>query len=206
MPLPTQVKLLRVLESGEITRVGENTPIQVNVRILSATNRKLETFIENGSFREDLYHRLKVITIHMPALSERRDDIIPLVDHFRKLFAKKHHKTIKGLAGEVIRQLVAYDWPGNVRELRNFVETMVVMDMDGTLGVDDLPDELDGSSSSPPPATSLPSDLIGRPLSEVERWAIEETLQLTGGNREESARILGIGARTLYRKLKEYGE
>ena len=132
--------------------------------------------------------------------------IIPLVDHFRKLFTKKHHKTIKGLSGEVIRQLVAYDWPGNVRELRNFVETMVVMDIDGTLGVDDLPDELDGSSSSPPSATSLPSDLIGRPLSEVERWAIEETLQLTGGNREETARILGIGARTLYRKLKEYGE
>ncbi len=185
MPMPTQVKLLRVLESGEITRVGENTPIQVNVRILSATNRDLETSIANGAFREDLYHRLKVITIHMPPLSERRDDIIPLVDHFRKLFAKKHHKTIRGLSGEVSRLLVAYDWPGNVRELRNFVETMVVIDMDGLLDVDDLPDELGGAAESSSPAVAAgPSALIGRPLSEIERWAIEETLQLAGGNRE----------------------
>ena len=116
---------------------------------------------------------------------------------------KSYHKSrpgsrrVTGLSGEVIRQLVAYDWPGNVCELRNFVETMVVIDMDGTLDVDDLPDELGRSSISPPPATSQPSDLVGRPLSEVERWAIEQTLQLTGGNREETARMLGIGSRRI---------
>ena len=205
MPLPIQVKLLRVLESGEITRLGENEPMTVNVRILSATNRDLEKAVEEGDFREDLYHRLKVITIHLPPLAARRDDIIPLVDHFRKQFAKKHNKTVKGISGEVSRQLVAHEWRGNVRELRNFVESMVVIDMDETLGVDDLPEELGGSGDQvAAPAASGPSDLIGSPLSEIERWAIENTLQLSGGNREEAARILGIGARTLYRKLREY--
>ncbi len=206
MPAHMQVKLLRVLESGEITRVGENKPIEVNVRVLSATNSDLETAIEAGTFREDLYHRLKVITIHMPSLAERRDDIIPLVDHFRKVFAKKHHKTIQGLSGDVSRLLVASEWKGNVRELRNFVESMVVIDMDGTLDTDDLPDELSGAETGATQTIAGTNDLIGRPLNEIERWAIEQTLQLAGGNREETARILGIGARTLYRKLKEYGE
>ena len=177
------------------------------MRILSATNRDLEKAVEEGDFREDLYHRLKVITIHLPPLSGRRDDIIPLVDHFRKQFAKKHNKTVKGISGDVSRMLVAHDWRGNVRELRNFVESMVVIDMDETLDTDDLPEELGGtgdSTEAAPPAG--PSELVGKPLSDIERWAIENTLQLTGGNREETARILGIGARTLYRKLKEYGE
>lgn len=207
MPMPIQVKLLRVLESGEITRVGENEPVDVNVRILSATNRDLKSAVEAGDFREDLYHRLKVITIHLPPLSARRDDIIPLVDHFRKQFCKKHNKQVKGMSGEVSRMLVAHEWKGNVRELRNFVESMVVIDMDETLDIDDLPEDLEGDGdASSGGADSGPSDLIGRPLAEIERWAIENTLSLTGGNREETARLLGIGARTLYRKLKEYGE
>jgi len=208
MPMPIQVKLLRVLESGEIIRVGENEPQKVNVRILSATNRDLESAVEDGSFREDLYHRLKVITIHLPPLAARRDDIIPLVDHFRKQFAKKHNKTVKGISGDVSRQLVNHEWRGNVRELRNFVESMVVIDLDGTLDKDDLPEELsdqDNASVSTSPSDSMNS-LIGKPMEEIERWAIENTLQLTGGNRDETARILGIGTRTLYRKLKEYGE
>lgn len=207
MPMPIQVKLLRVLETGEITRVGENKPFQVNVRIISATNRDLEVAVEAGTFREDLYHRLKVITIHLPTLASRRDDIIPLVDHFRKQFAKKHHKTVKGISGEISRLLVAHEWKGNVRELRNFVESMVVIDLDGTLDVDDLPEDLESdTATSTSSASGAPSELIGQPLADIERWAIENTLQLTGGNREETARILGIGARTLYRKLKEYGE
>ena len=207
MPMPTQVKLLRVLEGGEITRVGENEPIQLNIRVLSATNCDLEEAVRQKTFREDLYHRLKVITIHLPPLAARRDDVIPLVDHFRKLFAKKHHKSIKGLSGEASRLLVAHDWTGNVRQLRNTVESMVLVDMDGTLDVDDLPEEITGTADSAPvEAPAGPAELIGRPLSDIERWAIEQTLQLTGGNREETARILGIGARTLYRKLKEYGE
>ena len=209
MPMPTQIKLLRVLESGEIVRVGENKPVNVNVRVLSATNRDLEDAIEGGSFRQDLYHRLKVVTIDLPPLRERRDDIVPLADHFRKQFVKRHKKTVRGVSGGASRRLFAFDWPGNVRQLRNVIESMVVIDGDEILDEDDLPTELLESSENQSNAI-LASDagmtgLIGQPLSEIERWAVEQTLQLTGGNREETARILGIGARTLYRKIKEYG-
>ncbi len=207
MPMPTQIKLLRVLENGEIVKVGQNEPTSVNVRVLSATNRDLEEAIESGDFRRDLYHRLKVVSIGLPALSERRDDIVVLVDHFRRHFAKRHKKTIKSISPAASRILIDYDWPGNVRQLRNIVESMVVVDADETLDVDDLPPELvdevpEGLEA--PPTTSGPSRLIGRPLADIERWAIEETLKLTGGNREETARILGIGARTLYRRLEQY--
>ena len=206
MPMPTQIKLLRVLESGEIVRVGENKPVNVNVRVLSATNRDLEVAIEEGSFRHDLYHRLKVITVDLPRLADRRDDIIPLCDHFRKQFTKRHKKIVRGISGAASRKLFAFDWPGNVRQLRNVVESMIVIDTDEILDVDDLPMELE-ESRSPVETTpeSGPAGLIGQPLSEIERWAVEQTLKLTGGNREESAKILEIGARTLYRKIKEYG-
>ncbi len=205
-PMATQIKLLRVLENGEITRIGENKPIQVNVRILSATNRDLEQLIESGAFRSDLFHRLKVVTVDLPRLADRRDDIIPLIDHFRRIFARKHAKPVKGISGAASRRLVEFDWPGNVRQVRNFVESMVVVDGDGVLDVDDLPPELADVVDEEPTASMSagPSHLIGQPLSEIERWAIEQTLRLAGGNREETAQILGIGARTLYRKLKEY--
>ena len=206
MPTPTQVKLLRVLESGEITRVGENKPFNVNVRVLSATNRNLAQAVQDGTFREDLYHRLKVITIHLPRLADRRDDIVPLLDQFRKEFAKQHSKAIKSIAPEVTKRLFSYDWPGNVRELRNFVETMVVLDTDGILDIDDLPPDL--TDVELPPVGSQadgPWELVGKPMEHIERWAIQETLRFTNGNREEAARTLQIGARTLYRKIKEYG-
>ena len=146
MPMPTQIKLLRVLESGEIVRVGENKPLNVNVRVLSATNRDLEQAIQEGTFRRDLYHRLKVVTIDLPRLADRRDDIIPLSDHFRKQFARRHHKIVRGISGAASRRLFACDWPGNVRQLRNAIESMVVIDTDETLDVDDLPLELDPTS------------------------------------------------------------
>jgi len=204
MPMPTQIKLLRVLESGEIVRVGENKPTHVNVRVLSATNRELDEALAATTFRSDLYHRLKVVTIDLPPLAKRRDDVIPLVDYFRKQFNKRHHKAVKGMTGEVSRRLFAHEWPGNVRELRNTIESMVVIDSDGVLDVDDLPLDL-VEPSADALAAAGPVELIGRPLSEIERWAVEQTLQLSGGNREEAARMLGIGARTLYRKIKEYG-
>jgi two-component system response regulator HydG len=205
MPMGTQIKLLRVLESGEIVRVGENKPVTVNVRVISATNRQLEQAIEDGTFRRDLYHRLKVVTVHLPRLAERRDDIIPLVDYYRKQYTKKHRKNVRGISGGVSRKLFDYDWPGNVRQLRNFVESMVVVDMDGVLDVDDLPPELaEPAGSATETSACGPSELVGKSLAEIERWAVEHTLRLTGGNREDAARILGIGARTLYRKLKEY--
>ncbi|ADB18673.1 two component, sigma54 specific, transcriptional regulator, Fis family [Pirellula staleyi DSM 6068] len=205
MPLATQIKLLRVLEEHQITRVGDNKPIRVNVRMVSATNRALEDAIKAGTFRADLYYRLKVVTVELPALRQRREDIVPLADHFRRQFIRRHHKPNKGISPVVSRRLFSYDWPGNVRQLRNAIETMVVLDTDGILDIDDLPPELvDAEELRTPAIASGPSELIGQPLDNIERWAIEETLKLTSGNREEAARILGIGARTLYRKLDKY--
>ena len=204
MPLATQIKLLRVLEDHSITRVGDNLPIKVNVRLISATNRSLEEAIAEGSFREDLYYRLKVVTIALPSLKERRDDIVPLVDHFRRSLADHHGKSVKIVTPAVTQKLFQYDWPGNVRQLRNAVESMVVLDIDGTLDLDDLPPDLAQLESIATASTAGPVELIGQPLSAIEKWAYQQTLQLAGGNREEVARILGIGARTVYRKLKEY--
>ncbi|QEF99330.1 DNA-binding transcriptional response regulator [Stieleria maiorica] len=213
MPMSTQIKLLRVLEESKITRVGDNKAIKVNVRLISATNRPLETMIDAGTFRSDLYFRLKVVTVELPALRERREDVIPLMDHFRKMFLRRHDKPAAHFTPAVTKRFFAYDWPGNVRELRNFVEMMVVLDTDGKLDVDDLPPELvddqatdHGAEEMELPAISADaeSSLVGQPLSVIERWAIEKTLQLTNDNREEAAKILGIGARTLYRRLDQY--
>ncbi len=222
MPMSTQIKLLRVLEEHKITRVGDNKSIKVNVRLLSATNRPLEKLVEEGSFRNDLFYRLKVVTIHLPPLRERRDDIVPLMDHFRKLFLRRHGKSQANFTPAVAKRFHNYSWPGNIRQLRNFVETMVVLDTDRVLDLDDLPPELmeegdpqltarsEGSAASAAaPVAHIEggagdSHLIGQSMETIERWAIEETLKLTAGNREEAAKILAIGARTLYRKLDKY--
>jgi two-component system response regulator HydG len=206
MPLATQIKLLRVLESGEITRVGSNDPTRVNVRFLSATNRDLEESIAAGTFRDDLYHRLKVVTIVLPRLVDRAQDIPLLIEHFIRLFTRRHHKTVKSISTAARLKLMAFDWPGNVRQLRNVIESMVVVDYDGVLDLDDLPTELSGPVAAPAaaPAGSLAS-LVGKPLTEIEKLVIGETLKFTGGNREHAAEMLGIGERTLYRKIKEYG-
>ncbi|HEY3393646.1 MAG TPA: sigma-54 dependent transcriptional regulator, partial [Lacipirellulaceae bacterium] len=207
MPIPTQIKLLRVLESGEITRVGSNEPVKVNVRILSATNRDLERGIADGTFREDLYHRLKVVTITLPRLAERREDIPLLIDFFVKEHSKRHQKSVRGISTAARRRLLGYDWPGNVRQLRNVIESMVVVDIDEVLDVDDLPSELAPTNGEVTAATGPNSlhDLVGKPISQIEAMFIAETLKVTGGNREEAAGMLGIGERTLYRKIKEYG-
>ena len=205
MPLPTQIKLLRVLENNEITRVGSNESIAVDVRILSATNRDLEDAIAAGTFREDLYHRLKVITIQLPKLADRSVDIPLLIEHFQKMHSKRHHKEIKSMTTAARRRLMAFDWPGNVRQLKNVLESMVVVDMDGVLDLDDLPDDL--SSGDQPLAEAGGrglGELVGKSLSEIEGMFIAETLEFTQGNREEAASMLGIGQRTLYRKIKEY--
>ncbi len=210
MPMSTQIKLLRVLEENQITRVGDNKPINVNVRLISATNRPLERMVEEGLFRNDLFFRIKVVTVELPPLRERRDDVIPLMDHFRRMFLRRHDKPNAHFTPKVTKKFFSYDWPGNIRQLRNFVETMVVLDTDSSLDLDDLPPELEDQTESAvepegPIATGGgASELIGQPLSKVERWVIEETLRLTGDNREEAAKILGIGARTLYRRLDQY--
>ena len=212
MPMPTQVKLLRVLENGEITRVGSNETIKVNVRIISATNQNLEEAGANHTLREDLYHRLKVVTLRIPPLRERVGDIPILLDYFIRMFAKKYGKTVKGVTQSARLKLFAYDWPGNVRQLKNAAESMVAVDIDELIDDDDLPEEIPGAGPSPLPESAAvigplanpAASLVGRTIGEVERMLIEETLKSNGGNREEAAKILGIGARTLYRKLKEY--
>jgi len=205
MPRSTQTKLLRVLEENRISRVGDNKPVDVNVRVLSATNRSLEEAIASGDFREDLYYRLKVVTVALPPLADRREDVVPLMEHFRRQFAKHHRKNVERFSSDVRRRFYEFPWPGNVRQLRNAVETMVVLDADGILGVDDLPPELAGPEPPCAVASSGLDHLVGQPMDAYERHAIEVTLKLTNGNREEAARMLGIGARTLYRKLEKYG-
>jgi two-component system response regulator HydG len=152
-----------------------------------------------------------VVTIAIPTLTERAADIPLLIEHFVRQFAKRHGKTIKGMSLPARVKLGSYGWPGNVRQLRNVIESMVVVDCDETLDVDDLPLELDPATAPAPSPSPAGVDLhaglsalVGRPLEEVERIFITETLRLTGGNREQAAELLGIGERTLYRKIKEY--
>jgi two-component system, NtrC family, response regulator HydG len=206
MPLTLQAKLLRVLENQEITRIGSNEPIKVNVRLLSATHRDLEAAVAAKTFRQDLYFRLKVVTLKLPPLRGRREDIPLLVAHFVREFNQKHGKRVADRPAEPLRQALARSpWPGNVRQLRNLVESMVVQDQDGVLGVDDLEEtdraDLLGAAVGP---ASGPLQLVGRPLSEIERYYIEKTLEMTSGNREEAAKKLGIGERTLYRIMQEW--
>ena len=207
MPMPTQIKLLRVLEERKITRVGDNKPIDVNVRVLAATNKNLEKEVEEGRFRSDLYFRLKIVSVHLDNLDQRRDDIIPLADYFRKQGNKAHGKKTKSFTPELTRWMFNFLWKGNVRQLKNVVESLIVMDTDGILGLDDLSPDLSGDepvASQTENASVDNSFLVGKSLREIERWAIENTLQIAGGNREETASILGVSERNLYRKLKEY--
>jgi two-component system response regulator HydG len=205
MPIPIQIKLLRVLETSEIVRVGTNDPIKVNVRLISATNRELSDSIAAGKFRQDLYHRLKVVSIKLPPLRERREDIPLLIEHFLKSLSASHSKPVLSIAPAVRKVLMAYSWPGNVRELKNTIESMVVIDSDGRLDLDDLTEDLQSTTGFGTSNGAAGVDsLVGRSIEEITKHYIGETLKLTNGNREEAAKLLGIGERTLYRKLKEY--
>jgi len=206
MALSLQAKLLRVLENQEVFRIGSNEPIKVNVRLLSASNRDLEAAVAGSAFRQDLYFRLKVVTVKLPALRERRDDIPLLTAHFIKEMNQRHSKNVATLPAEPVRKaMAAHDWPGNVRELRNLIESMVVQDQDSVLNLDDLQEgDTLKRLAAPEAAASGPGSLVGRPLTEVERYYIEKSLELTGGNREEASRLLGIGERTLYRIIQDW--
>ena len=206
IPLSTQVKLLRALESGEIVRVGTNEPVKVNVRLISATNRDLAEAISAGQFRQDLFHRLKVVSVKLPPLRSRKEDIPLLIDYFLKEFAATHEKPVPSVTPAVRKALAAYSWPGNVRELRNVIESMVVIDCDGVLDVDDLTDDIQAAAvESVDGGLSGGTHLVGNSLEAIEKFSVVETLKQTEGNRQEAASILGIGERTLYRKIQEYG-
>jgi two-component system response regulator HydG len=223
MPLETQVKLLRVIETKEVTRIGSNESRKIDVRLISATNKNLEEQVKSGKFREDLYYRLKVIEIHLPALRERVSDIPMLAQSFLKEFAQQHSKEATGFDGRAMTALMQHDWPGNVRELRNVVEEMVVLGQGKLLTANELPPNLQKlapsfaeDSAGKPSAVSMPalsaaaggngvSSLVGMTMEQIEREIIKETLARNEGNRERTAKMLAIGERTLYRKIKEYG-
>lgn len=202
MPLAIQAKLLRVIEDGRVIKIGSNEPVAVDVRIVSATNKDLEELVKAGKFREDLYFRLNVVSIKVPPLRERREDISLLIDCFLKEFSSIHGKGPFSITPEVKKRLLYYPWPGNVRELRNCIESMVVMSKDGTIKVEDIPEHISFGRMEKDRTSSA---LVGVSIEEMEKELIKNTLAAVGGNREASAKILGIGERTLYRKLDKYG-
>jgi DNA-binding NtrC family response regulator len=200
-----QAQLLRVLQEGEIRRVGGSEPVPVDVRIVAATNRDLDTEVKEGRFREDLYFRINVVTVRLPPLRERPGDIGLLVEHFLAKYASRERRSEAGIAPAAATALARYGWPGNVRELENTIERALALSKDGFILPSDLPKELASLTES---QATPPAGLIDdRPtLAELERRYIELVLRETGGNKKRAAEILGIDRRTLYRTLEREGK
>ncbi len=194
-----QIKILRVLQEKKFERVGGEETIEVNVRIVSATNKDLKEEIRKGNFREDLYYRLNVVNITIPPLRERKDDLQLLVAAFLKEIAKENNKQVEGIDPKARMALYNYSWPGNVRELRNCIESSVVLSKGQTITMDDLPSYLKSDSEN------YIKISLGVPLDEAEKEIIQNTLSYYKGNKSKTAEILGIGRKTLHRKLAEYG-
>ncbi|HMH54456.1 MAG TPA: sigma-54 dependent transcriptional regulator [Candidatus Acidoferrum sp.] len=203
LSLVTQPKILRALQEGELERVGGTRTIKVDVRIVTATNQDLAQMVRDKRFREDLYYRLKVITINVPPLRERREDVQVLAEHFLRLYGAKNNRTLGGFTPDALRRLEGYGWPGNVRELENVIERGVVLARGALIDVGDLPEEIAG-------ATPLPEGVltvrIGTPLAEIEQRLLEATLRATKNNKTLTAKLLGIDPRTVSRKLDRWDE
>ncbi|MGA2141930.1 MAG: sigma-54 dependent transcriptional regulator [Brevinematales bacterium] len=195
-----QVKLLRVLQEQEFERVGGEETIKVNTRLITATNRNLKKLVAESKFREDLYYRLNIVNIYLPALRERQGDIPLFCDYFLKFFSHKYGRNIQGISPKAQKHLDNYPWPGNVRELQNLIENLVVLCSKDTITEDLLPDYISGT----PSGKTLVME-IGESMQEIEKRAILSTLDFTGGNKSQAAKILNIGRKTLLRKLDEYG-
>jgi two-component system response regulator HydG len=204
MSVAMQVKLLRVLQEKEVQRVGGEEVIKVDVRVMAATNRDLEEEIKDGRFREDLYYRLNVVTLALPPLRQRQDDIPLLARYFLETFAEKNRKRIKGFTPQAMDRMMRYAWPGNVRALMNAVERGVILCRDEYISEQDLPLAVKETPIGAPEAKdpTPPADIS---LDEVEKTTILKTLESSEGNKSEAARRLGITRRTLYKKLKRYG-
>jgi len=200
IPANVQVKLLRVLQEREVERVGGEEPVRIDVRLVCATHRNLDEMVHAGTFREDLYYRVKVIVLRLPPLRERVEDIAEFVEHFRKRANERNGRKIESVDDVAMQRLLAYRWPGNVRELENVVEQAVVLCASSTIGLADLPPEM-GGERGPRDVLSVS---VGSSLADMEKELILETLRKTGGNKTKAAKLLGIGVRTLYRKLDEY--
>ena len=202
-----QVKLLRVLEERQVMRVGGGELIDVDFRLLAATNRELETEVAEGRFRQDLYYRLKVVTLQIPPLRERLSDLPLLAEYFLREVAQREGKPEMRLGPDAIEVMNAYSWPGNVRELRNVLESVAIFHPGGEIDASALPPELRKSAPPTVVGAAAPVQAAAGPpktMAEIERQAILETLGRTEGKRSDAARMLGIGLRTLQRKLKEY--
>ena len=203
IPPPVQTKLLRVLQDRQFERVGGNETVKVDVRVIAATNRRLEVLAARDEFREDLYYRLRVIQIDVPPLRERKEDIPLLVETFVKEFNREHGRRVTGITRGAADRFMHHDWPGNVRELRNTIEEMIVYAQGKrALEVSDLPIQLRQQRSASGEDLNV---TVGMSMQEIERRAVEATLRATGYDKQKAAKILGIGLRTLYRKQKEYG-
>lgn len=195
-----QIKILRVLQEKKFERVGGEETLEVDVRVVTATNRDLEREIAEGRFREDLFYRLNVVRIHVPSLRERKDDLPLMISAFIGEFAAENGKTIEGIDPKARSALYAYDWPGNVRQLRNCIESAVVLSSGPNITLEDIPPSIRPGDEVP--SVSIP---VGSTLSDAEREVILQTLSSFNGNKSKTAEVLGIGRKTLHRKLDEYG-
>jgi DNA-binding NtrC family response regulator len=198
-----QVKLLRFLQEREFQRVGGNQTIHSDVRIISATNRDLESKVKEGTFREDLFYRLNVVVMDMPPLRERKEDVSPLIDHFLKRFAADNGKNVTGITSEARDLLLKYDYPGNVRELENIIERAVVISRNSVISIDDLP--FDEDRIHPEDAGKKGEGLLRGSIEEMERKLILDAMEKSGDHQTKAAEILGISERMLRYKLKKYG-
>jgi two-component system response regulator HydG len=203
--MPMQAKLLRAVQEREIQRVGSDTVQSVDVRILAATNRDLKAEVEAGRFREDLYYRLHVMALRLPALRERQDDVPLLANFFLERFAEKNRKDVKGFTPLAMDMLIHHAWPGNVRELENTIERAIILCMGEYVTEKELPAALLKNYEQEAPAENDHGQLGGQPLEDVQKQAILATLEQTGGNKSEAAKILDITRTTLNNKLKKYG-
>ena len=199
-PTMTQIKLLRVLEERKIKRIGDNTPHEIDVRLIAATNKKLEAAVEDGSFREDLYYRLNVIVLTIPPLRERKEDILPLCEHFLSVYSKKNSKAVATISNEAMDLLVNYYWPGNVRELENTLEGAIVLTKDKKITPIDLPAHMRQKMER----SFINGKVNGKTLEDIEKDYIVHTLKNNAWNQAETSKKLGIGRNTLWRKMKRY--
>ncbi|MGD8371662.1 MAG: sigma-54 dependent transcriptional regulator [Syntrophobacterales bacterium] len=200
MDLEAQVTLLRILEEGRFRRVGGTREIEINVRVIAATNKSLQEQVAEGRFREDLFYRLNVVRMNLPPLRERREDVQLLAQHFLDTFGSKYHRPDLKLSTEVSGRFANYHWPGNIRELKNCIERAVILARGPVIGPDLLPDRLQQESILPLESGRS----VGLSLAEMEKEMIRQTLAHTGGHRKRTAEILGISERDLYYKLKKY--
>jgi DNA-binding NtrC family response regulator len=205
IPLAIQVKLLRALQFGQIERVGGNETLELDVRIVAATNRDLEEMMRSGEFREDLYYRLNVVTITIPPLRERRSDVAPLVQEFTRKYSERNAKNVEGISAEAMDALMRHSFPGNVRELENIIQRAVVMSRGQTITTRDLPPDIGATTER---GTTAPDSLfalgnLNEKLEQLEKILIEQALEATVGNQVKAAELLGISERTLRYKLSK---